>query len=387
MSTRRSFLLQATAATATASMVSVRARSAEPSPVHLGIYGLTHDHARYMLPFLSGRKDIKLVGIIEPNRELVSMYANDFQLDQSLFVPTLEDLAARTKVHAVAAFTSTVAHKRVVESCAARGIHVMMEKPMAVSLSDARAMAAAAAKGGIEIVINYDTTWFPSMFGALEFLRQEPGIGDIRKIVARDGNGGPARGSSTPYFLSWLTDPALNGGGALMDFGCYGVNQIVTLMQYARPTSVSAVTQTFQPDLYPRVDDEATIVIAYPKALGIVQASWNWPHWRKDLDIYGADGELHLVDANSLMYRESDSSFRRHNEQGRQSQEVAVPVPKPSGPNLDAFAYLAAVVRREIKPSGLSSLEGNLLVTEILDAARESAQTGRRIYLDSNRSA
>ena len=79
-----------------------------------------------------------------------------------------------------------------------------------------------------------------------------------------------------PEFLRWLTDPVLNGGGALTDFGCYGANLFTWLMGNVRPLSVSAVTQTFKPDVYPRVDDEATIVVTWPAAVGIIQA-WNCP--------------------------------------------------------------------------------------------------------------
>jgi len=51
------------------------------------------------------------------------------------------------------------------------------------------------------------------------------------------------------------------------------------------------------------------------------------------------------------------------------------------GAQVDPLSYLAAVVRKEIKPSGLSSLEVNMIVTEILDAARESARTRKRVEL------
>jgi len=57
-------------------------------------------------------------------------------------------------------------------------------------------------------------------------------------------------------------------------------------MQNERPQSVSAVLQQFKPDVYPNVDDEATIVLAYPCTQVIIQASWNWPINRKDIEIY-----------------------------------------------------------------------------------------------------
>jgi len=172
-----------------------------------------------------------------------------------------------------------------------------------------------------------------------------------------------------PEFLAWLTDPVKDGGGALTDFGCYGSNLFTWLMGNARPKSVSAVTQTFKPAVYPKVDDEATIVVAWTDAVGIIQASWNWPFDRKDLEVYGATGQALTVKREAVRLRL----------EGKEEAEVRSPALEP--PEDDPVRYLAAVARDAVRPSGLSSLENNLIVTEILDAARESARSGRTVLL------
>ena len=341
--------------------------SQQAAPVRLAIYGLVHDHVGGMIPNLAGRPDVQLVGVVEPNKKLAALYAEKYHLDPKLFFTTLDALRATTKVDAVATFTSTFDHPRVVEMCAPLGIDVMMEKPFALNMDDARAMAAAARKGGIKVVVNYETTWYPSNASAYDLVHGGKGIGEIRKIVVRDGHKGPALIGCSPYFLDWLTDPVLNGGGAIMDFGCYGADLVTWLMDGKRPVSVFAVTQTLQPDLYPKVDDDATIVVNYPKAQAIIEPSWDWPYGRKDMDIYGETGALRLPDRSSVFLRTGDGP------------ETAVPAPAP--PYSDPLSYFVAVVRGEIKPSGLSSVETNLVATEILDAARESARTGMRVYL------
>ncbi|HEU0091028.1 MAG TPA: Gfo/Idh/MocA family oxidoreductase, partial [Vicinamibacteria bacterium] len=184
---------------------------------------------------------------------------------------------------------------------------------------------------------------------------------------------GPQEIGVQPEFLRWLTDPILNGGGALTDFGCYGANLFTWLMGNARPLSVSAVTQTFKPAVYPRVDDEATIVVAWPQAVGIIQASWNWPFDRKDLEVYGSRGQALTVRREAVRFRLEGK------------EEAEAPSPALAAPEDDPVRYLAAVARGEVRPSGLSSLENNLIVTEILDAARESAQTGRTVKLPAAR--
>ncbi len=337
-------------------------------PVRLAIIGLVHDHVGGMLPNLVGRTDVQLVGIVEPNQKLAALYSGKYHLDPKLFFTTLDALRATTRVQAVATFTSTFDHRRVVEMCAPLGIDVMMEKPFAVSMDDARAMAAAAKKGGIKVVINYETTWYRSNKSAFDAVHGGV-IGGVRKIVVRDGHKGPARIGCSPYFLEWLTDPVQNGGGALMDFGCYGADLVTWLLDGKRPTSVFAVTRNLQPDLYPKVDDDATIVLDYPQAQAILEPSWNWPYGRKDMDIYGQKGALRLPDGNSIFVRSGEAP------------ETPLPAPALPVPYTDPLSYLAAVVRGEIRPDGLSSVEVNMTVTEILDAARESARTGKRVDL------
>jgi predicted dehydrogenase len=139
-------------------------------------------------------------------------------------------------------------------------------------------------------------------------------------------------------------------------------------MDNQRPLSVTAMTHTFKPEIYSRVDDEATILVEYPKAQGIIQGSWNWPYSRKDLEVYAEQGSVKAIGGNDFRMRLPD----QRQEEGR------TPAPLPPDER-DSVSYLMAVVRGKLKPAGLSSLENNLIVTEILTAARESARTGKRV--------
>jgi predicted dehydrogenase len=340
----------------------------EKAPLKFAVMGLTHDHAVGFLPGLRNRKDVELVGIVEPKAELAAQYAKRFQLATNLFCTSLPELLDRTHPQAVATFTSTFEHLKVIEECARRGVNVMVEKPLAVSMEHARAIEAAAKKGGIQVIVNYETTWYPANQAAYTMIEDQHAIGELRKVVVHDGHKGPKEIGCSQDFLNWLTDPVLNGGGALPDFGCYGADLITWLMHGQRPTSVFAVTQHIKPEVYPKVEDEATIVLTYPKAQCIIQASWNWPFDCKDMEIYGNTGYI-LIPRRDLMRVRTGATER---------ETTAAPL---SGPQADALSYLAAVVRGEIKPEGLSSLAVNMVVTEILDAARESAQTGKKITL------
>jgi predicted dehydrogenase len=338
-------------------------------PFRLAIVGLDHGHVDGYLGGILERRDVQLVGVVEPKPALAAQYAARFHLPAPLSFSRLEEMLSAAQPEGVMVFTSTFEHARVVEACARHGVHVMMEKPLAVSMEQARAMQQAARRGSVHVLVNYETTWYPSHALAYALVRPQGAVGDLRKIVVRDGHQGPKEIGCPDSFLSWLTDPVLNGGGALMDFGCYGADLITWLMQGQRPLRVTAVTQQLKPEVYPKVDDEATIILTYPRAQGIIQASWNWPIGRKDMDIYGVTGAIRVADRDTLQLQSADGKFHDLH-----------PAPLESG-YCEPVAYFVAVARGEIAEHPLSSLETNLIVTEILDAARESARSGRSIQL------
>ena len=249
---------------------------AAPPPLRLGMAGLVHGHAAGFLARYRDRGDVELVGVAEPDREVAARYVKQSRLDPATIHRSLDEMLDRARPQAVVAFTSTADHPAVVAACARRKIPVMMEKPLAVGVEQARAIERSAAEGGIPVLVNYETTWYPAVHAA-RALARDGALGEVRKVVVHAGHRGPREIGVQPEFLAWLTDPEKNGAGALFDFGCYGANLMTWLMDDARPTSVTAVTRRFKPEVYPGVDDEATIILEYPAAQAIVKASWNWP--------------------------------------------------------------------------------------------------------------
>jgi predicted dehydrogenase len=348
--------------------------SSGSEPLRVGIAGLVHGHVAGFFQRSLHRPEIQLVGIAEPDQQLSARYATEFSLNRSLLFTDLEDMLQKTHPQAVLAYTNTFDHRRVVEICARHGIPVMMEKPLAVSANDAHAMTDAARKGKIQVLVNYETSWYRSNHAAYDMVHQNA-IGEIRKVVVHDGHQGPKEINVEPEFFAWLNDPKLNGAGALYDFGCYGADLMTWLMDGQRPTSVTAVTQHIKPEIYTRVDDEATIILTYPKAQAILQASWNWPFDRKDMEVYGQTGYVITV-------RHDDVRVRLKGEEER--QVAAKPVPSP---NNDSLSLLRAVLLDGAAPDPASSLETNVIVAEILDAARRSAASGKSVPWDANGSS
>jgi glucose-fructose oxidoreductase len=340
----------------------------EEAPLRVALAGLVHGHASGFFDEFQKRTDLQVVGIAEADGQLVEHFEKKYGLAPGLFYSDLEEMLKKSKPQAVLAFTNTYDHRRVVEICARYGVPVMMEKPLAVSLEDARAIEKAAHAGKIQVLVNYETTWYRSNQAAYDLVHEEA-IGEIRKIVVHDGHKGPKEIGVEPWFLAWLTDPKLDGGGALFDFGCYGADLATWLMDGRRPDSVTAVTQQIKPEVYPRVDDEATIILAYPHAQAIVQASWNWPFDRKDMEVYGQKGYAITVKRDVLRVRLPEKE---------EMTAESKPLEKTKE---DSVSYLRAVLLGGMSPEGQSSLETNVIVTEILDAARKSAATGKTVVL------
>ncbi|NDV67318.1 Gfo/Idh/MocA family protein [Dysgonomonas sp. 25] len=341
----------------------------QSEPLRLAVAGVSHGHIWEVVSRID-RGDFTVVGVYEQddflrkNNGLVDKVAN------SKFYGDLSRMLDETKPEVVVAYGSIYDHLSVVEACAPRGIHVMVEKPLAVNKEHATRITELARKHNIKVLTNYETTWYSTNHEAYRMIKEQGRIGEITRINIYDGHEGPIEIGCGKEFTDWLTDPVLNGGGAVIDFGCYGANLATWLFDGEKPLSVYAVLKTQKPDIYPKVDDDATIMLEYPKATVEIMASWNWPMSRKDMHIYGSKGYI-CQDTPTAM---------RVGKGNKVDKLEPAPLAYPYN---DSFYYLKAVVRGDIplEKTDLSSIDNNLIVVEILQAAIESARTGCAVKL------
>ena len=339
-------------------------------PIRVAIVGLEHGHISGFLKQFATQHEVQLVGIVDADTALSHRYQQEYHLDPAMFYGDLDAMIAARHPQALLVYTSIGKHRQVIEAAAERGLSVMVEKPLAMSLDDALSIRQAARAHHVQVLVNYETTWYASNKAAYDEVAKGS-VGDLRRIVVHDGHQGPKEIGVEPEFLKWLEDPEQNGDGALYDFGCYGADLVTWLMHGESPISVTAITQTDKPEIYPKVADEATIVLRYPKAQAVLMASWNWPFSRKDMEVYGATGYLITVGPDKLRQRLPG-----------ESQESSVTAPPLAFPNDGSLHYLAAVLNGTLKPDGdLTSIETNVVVMQILDAARRSAREGKTIPL------
>lgn len=333
--------------------------STNAGPLQIGIDGMTHGHVEGLLWRARARDDITIVGVCEPNQALFERLMAKHGLADVRRYDDLGRMLDECRPEAVSVMSSIKNHRFAVEACAPRGVHLLIEKPLAFDNADALRMAEVSRRHGVLILINYETSWYASLREAKRLVASEE-RGPLRRMVFRHGHKGPIEIGCAPEFVAWLTDPAENGGGALVDFGCYGAILATWLMDGQRPTHVTASAATLKPNMYPRVDDDATIVLTYPGATAVIQASWAWTHDNKEMDVHTERGSIHARKWNELEVRDPD----------RPANKV-VPPELPASLQ-DEWTYLREVVRGRCAVDPLSSLELNLVAVEILDAARRS---------------
>ncbi|MBI3696095.1 MAG: Gfo/Idh/MocA family oxidoreductase [Acidobacteria bacterium] len=329
----------------------------------LGVVGLVHSHAWDRVPRMAKLADADLIGIAEPNPELVAEVKK--RVPNAETFADYKQMIELKKPHIVWAFVENNRHLEVVEYCAPRKIHVIFEKPLASTYKDALKIRDIAKKHGIQVMTNYQMAWWPTQYVA-KAEAERGSIGQVYRLRGVVGHGGPgSQGVTNKFFFQWLTDPVQNGAGALMDFGCY--NALWSLWYLGRPESVYASVNHLRPETFPKVEDNSLLVLTYKNGMGIFEGSWDLPRGFQDLEVFGRSGSLYMT-------RE-----RVELRKGREAQELAV---TPLAPDRDdPVTYMISRLRAGKPVEGLTALEINVGVNEVIDAALESIKTGHAVKL------
>lgn len=332
--------------------------------VKIGFIGLRHGHSWRQLRDVTDIAEANFVGVAESIPELVEA-AREIQPDAHFSADYREFVAAR-EPDVVWAFVENDRHLEIVEFLAPLGIHVIFEKPLAGTYSDAVRIGEMAREHGIKVMTNYQMAWWASNH-ALRRLASEGKIGRPWRLHGIVGNGGPSpRDFQRKVFFEWLTDPERNGAGALVDFGIY--NAVWAVWHLGLPRSVSATVHRLQPDRFPNVDDNAVLVLSYPNAVGVFEASWNLPRGFQQLEILGTTGSL-------AMNRQQLT----HQAKGKRPVQVDLA-------QLDEVAshpvrYMIDRVTSG-KPLGhIVALDLNIAAVQVLEAAKLSARDKRSVAL------
>ena len=349
-----------------ANIVEAQGSAAGTKP-RLAVIGLDHDHVWSLLKDIANEPAAELVAIAEADPALVSRAQKTVPPSVKIYgdyVAMLDE----AKPEAVIVTTSNDRHLEILRQCAKRHIHYSVEKPMATNAADAREMERLASEAKIKLMVNYWNAWVAPTHDLFHRVRAGE-VGSIRRIVVQYGHQGPKEIGVSAQFANWLYDPVKNGGGAIMDFGCYGAEWSVWLK--GRPSRVYATTRKLKTEQNNKVDDDATIVLDYPDATAVIEASWDWPYSKDVAQVFGPKGSL-LARHTTLLHRSSDARGPNIPPDGDSVTLEALPK-EASNP----ISYFVDCIRNNKPIEDPVSASLNVQVMEILDAARESARTGK----------
>jgi predicted dehydrogenase len=335
----------------------------------IAVIGLLHSHVWGHLGKMVAGKPATLVGIAETNPELIDE-ARKMGAADGIFFQDAAKMLDQTKPDIVWAFNENNRHLGVVELCAPRKIHVIFEKPLASTYKDALAIRALARKHGIQIMTNYQMAWWPSQYTARAQV-DAGAIGPAWRLHGIVGHGGPgSAGARNKYFFDWLTDPMKNGAGALMDFGCY--NALWSLWYLGKPEKVYAHVNHLRPETFPKVEDNSTMILSYKNGVGLFEGSWDLPRSFQDLEIFGRQGSVTMTNGRVEL---------RKGQQRRGAPPVEVPVDALPPERAEPIAYTIHAIQSGKGVEGLTAIDINVDVVEIIEAAKQSVKTGRAVAL------
>lgn len=364
----RLLALSVLCAVAVALLPGSQAVKAGEAKTRLAIVGLDHDHVWGLLKDLAAEPDAELVAIADTHPALVDQAKTKVPTTVK-FYSDYRQMLDEAKPEAVIVTTENDRHLEILRECAKRHIHYSTEKPMATNAADAREMERLADQAGIKVMINYWNAWVAPTHALFHRVRAGQ-VGPVQKIIVQYGHAGPKEIGVSDYFASWLYDAEKNGGGAIMDFGCYGAEWALWLK--GRPSRVSAIAQKLKAEQHNKVDDDATIVLDYPDGTAIIEASWNWPYSMGQVQVFGPKGSLLATDKD-LFFRSGNENRAKGALEGERitldptEQETSNPI-----------SYFVHCIRSGKPIEDPLSMKLNVQVMEILDAARESARTGQR---------
>lgn len=338
----------------------------------LAVASLVHPHVWGHLKEILDGKEAKLVGIADSTPEFLAEAKKRGAADALLF-RDYREMIEKTKPDIVWSFAENNRHLEIVQFCAPRKIHVMFEKPLATKYADALRIQQLARKYGVQVMVNYQMAWWPANYAA-KAAADSGALGQVWRLRGVVGFGGPSNKGLGKHSFDVFTDAERNGGGALADFLCYGA--LWSLWYLGPPEKVYCQVNHFRPELWPKVDDNFTMILSYPKGVGLFEGSWNLPRLFQDLEVVGLDGSV------TLTYCGPFTQQKVQLQKGRNKWKVEdVPLQPLPPKRAEPIAYLVHALKSGKPVEGLVGLEMNVGVMEIFEAARMSAASGQAIPL------
>ncbi len=345
--------------------------------IRLGFVSAAHLHFRGLLKAALECPTAEVVGMTVEDEEHRASLSQEFP-GVPIFASAAE-LYDRAGPQAIITCADNRSAADVVAEAAARGVHVMKEKPMAATLDLAERMATTAARQGVRLMINWPTNWSPAIHHAKQLV-DEGRIGRVWQVHHRAGHGGPPpdyreRGSVARVGWGWLIDRELNGGGAFVDFCSYGA--VLARWIMGQPSRVLALGGRYAKDFF-TVDDNAILILGYPRGHAVCEGTWTQPATplRIPTMIYGSEGAIAVTGPTEFKLANRGQAGALGDTETATIEARPLPDHYRSGP-----AYFTHCLLREQPFEGLASVDISRDSQEILEAGIESMARGQEIGL------
>ena len=331
-----------------------------------GIIGLSHDHVWDVLPELRANENAELVAATSLQTPLLARVKKEYDING---YTDSQEMAASEQLDAVLVYGNNRNGAEEAVKALDRGWHVLIEKPLAADLEGARNLLQKAGSTGKRLMVNWPITWWPQVQQAIA-IAQAGEIGEIWQVRYRAAHQGPKEMGASEYFCDWLYDPNRNGGGALLDYCCYGA--VLSRVLLGRPHSVTAVAgQLLKTDL--DAEDNAVLLMQYPKGISIAEASWTQIDKMTSYRtlIYGSEGTLLAEPEKGRLLLATEK------QPGGEEIEIREPEEHMKGP----IAHFLHGIESEQSFHPLCRASHGCDVQEILELGMEAAATGQRVAL------
>ena len=345
----------------------------------VGVAGLCSDHlwpvwGKGILRETMESEMYQMVAAADKNAPLLDRIRKEYGVKNTYF--SYEEMLKKEDLDVVIVGTPNSEKADVVEIAAERGIHVLIDKPMSANLEQAERIVSAAKRYNIKGLVYYPGFFDPKSL-EIHRLIKEGVLGEIFQIEGRVSNPGPELHGCSKYFLEWLFDKEKNGGGALIDYGCY--TALYCRWFLGQPLGVMGIGGRFVKDII-EAEDNAVLLLRYPKAISIIQASWSeyaadtaWKHYPgPKLAVYGSEGAVIWHHWND----ETLSLITKEHPEGTTIKPSTLPEEMKNPPT-----YLANCIINDKPVAEPLNLELCRDVQEILEAGYRSLKLKREVEL------
>ena len=233
--------------------------------IRMGVAGLTHGHVGGLIHSAQQVEGVKLVAVADAT-PLMESHGGKFERQCTDWLEMLD----KENLDALIVTSNNVESSAIAVEALGRGIPCLVEKAMAANYNDAKKMLGAMESSGQTLMINWPLAWWPSLHELKRQLDAES-IGKVFHLRYRNGHHGPKEIGCDQWFVEWLYNEKLSGGGAIADFCCYGA--VLCRWLFGMPESVWCVRKNYTKD-YVISDDHAVCVLKYPTMSAILEGTW-----------------------------------------------------------------------------------------------------------------